>query len=212
MFYLQYKYGIVGLEVTSFAWNLMTWFGLLFTGERLVVVEMQCERLRMLYRDCARPPPPPLQADRRQVSTEAVMSILPLANEVSHWVQRVCLCCWSQSVWILFEYFNMNLCNGMWFLVVVVLVVACTVLNVNFIKYCIIGFCKMTSSVIRVKCSVLVYSPKKSLGAHQECFPLYERACFRHISQLWHFWLILVLVGDFLGAHLFMPLHQFQYR
>uniref|UniRef100_A0A803VM88 HECT domain E3 ubiquitin protein ligase 4 n=1 Tax=Ficedula albicollis TaxID=59894 RepID=A0A803VM88_FICAL len=35
-------------------------------GERLVVVEMQCERLRMLYRDCARPPPPPLQADRRQ--------------------------------------------------------------------------------------------------------------------------------------------------
>lgn len=37
------------------------------TGERLAVVEMQCERLRMLYRDCARPPPPPLQADRRQV-------------------------------------------------------------------------------------------------------------------------------------------------
>lgn len=134
MFYLQYKYGIVGLEVTSFAWNLMTWFGLLFTGERLVVVEMQCERLRMLYRDCARPPPPPLQADRRQVSTEAVMSILSLANEVSHWVQRVCLWCWRQSGWILFEYFNMNLCNGTWFFVVVVLVVACAVLNVNFIK------------------------------------------------------------------------------
>ena len=37
-------------------------------GERLAVVEVQCERLRMLYRDCARPPPPPLQADRRQVS------------------------------------------------------------------------------------------------------------------------------------------------
>ncbi|XP_043924358.1 probable E3 ubiquitin-protein ligase HECTD4 isoform X2 [Protopterus annectens] len=35
-------------------------------GERLTVVEMQCERLRMLYRDCARPPPPPLQPDRRQ--------------------------------------------------------------------------------------------------------------------------------------------------
>ncbi|XP_043571193.1 probable E3 ubiquitin-protein ligase HECTD4 [Chiloscyllium plagiosum] len=35
-------------------------------GERLVVVEAQCERLRMLYRDCARPPPPPLQSDRRQ--------------------------------------------------------------------------------------------------------------------------------------------------
>ncbi|XP_036454105.1 probable E3 ubiquitin-protein ligase HECTD4 isoform X4 [Colossoma macropomum] len=35
-------------------------------GERLGVVEAQCERLRMLYRDCARPPPPPLQTDRRQ--------------------------------------------------------------------------------------------------------------------------------------------------
>ncbi|XP_050780209.1 probable E3 ubiquitin-protein ligase HECTD4 isoform X4 [Gopherus flavomarginatus] len=35
-------------------------------GERLLIVEVQCERLRMLYRDCARPPPPPLQADRRQ--------------------------------------------------------------------------------------------------------------------------------------------------
>lgn len=31
------------------------------------MVEAQCERVRMLYRDCARPPPPPLQADRRQV-------------------------------------------------------------------------------------------------------------------------------------------------
>lgn len=31
------------------------------------MVEAQCERLRMLYRDCARPPPPPLQTDRRQV-------------------------------------------------------------------------------------------------------------------------------------------------
>ncbi|TRY90504.1 hypothetical protein DNTS_002641, partial [Danionella cerebrum] len=35
-------------------------------GERLVMVESQCERLRMLYRDCARPPPPPLQTDQRQ--------------------------------------------------------------------------------------------------------------------------------------------------
>ncbi|XP_069475595.1 probable E3 ubiquitin-protein ligase HECTD4 isoform X3 [Ambystoma mexicanum] len=35
-------------------------------GERLTVVEVQCERLRMLYRDCARPPPPPLQTDRRR--------------------------------------------------------------------------------------------------------------------------------------------------
>lgn len=36
-------------------------------GERLGMVEAQCERVRMLYRDCARPPPPPLQTDRRQV-------------------------------------------------------------------------------------------------------------------------------------------------
>ncbi|KAG8597816.1 hypothetical protein GDO81_002399 [Engystomops pustulosus] len=35
------------------------------SGERLSVVEVQCERLRMLYRDCARPPPPPLQTERR---------------------------------------------------------------------------------------------------------------------------------------------------
>uniref|UniRef100_A0ACB8FZ56 E3 ubiquitin-protein ligase HTD4 n=1 Tax=Sphaerodactylus townsendi TaxID=933632 RepID=A0ACB8FZ56_9SAUR len=35
-------------------------------GERLLVVEVQCEKLRMLYRDSARPPPPPLQTDRRQ--------------------------------------------------------------------------------------------------------------------------------------------------
>uniref|UniRef100_A0A6Q2ZID3 HECT domain-containing protein n=1 Tax=Esox lucius TaxID=8010 RepID=A0A6Q2ZID3_ESOLU len=35
-------------------------------GERLGMVEAQCERVRMLYRDCARPPPPPLQTDRRQ--------------------------------------------------------------------------------------------------------------------------------------------------
>lgn len=45
-----------------------------------MVVEMQCERLRMLYRDCARPPPPPLQADRRQVSTGTVLSPLPWEN------------------------------------------------------------------------------------------------------------------------------------
>ncbi|TNM90140.1 hypothetical protein fugu_004374 [Takifugu bimaculatus] len=37
-----------------------------FPGERLGIVEAQCERLRMLYRDCARPPPPPLQTDRCQ--------------------------------------------------------------------------------------------------------------------------------------------------
>ena len=38
-------------------------------GERLGMVESQCERVRMLYRDCARPPPPPLQTERRQVGT-----------------------------------------------------------------------------------------------------------------------------------------------
>lgn len=62
------------LTLTELApsWGIV---GLIFTylmypppGERLAVVEVQCERLRMLYRDCARPPPPPLQADRRQVS------------------------------------------------------------------------------------------------------------------------------------------------
>lgn len=40
-------------------------------GERLLVVEVQCEKLRMLYRDSARPPPPPLQTDRRQVNMQA---------------------------------------------------------------------------------------------------------------------------------------------
>ena len=39
-------------------------------GERLSMVEAQCERVRMLYRDCARPPPPPLQTDRRQVRVQ----------------------------------------------------------------------------------------------------------------------------------------------
>lgn len=39
----------------------------ILAGERLGMVEAQCERVRMLYRDCARPPPPPLQTDRRQV-------------------------------------------------------------------------------------------------------------------------------------------------
>lgn len=42
-------------------------FMLFCAGERLGMVEAQCERVRMLYRDCARPPPPPLQTDRRQV-------------------------------------------------------------------------------------------------------------------------------------------------
>lgn len=41
-------------------------------GERLGMVEAQCERVRMLYRDCARPPPPPLQTDRRQVGAPSL--------------------------------------------------------------------------------------------------------------------------------------------
>lgn len=32
----------------------------------------------MLYRDCARPPPPPLQADRRQVSTDTELRLLQM--------------------------------------------------------------------------------------------------------------------------------------
>lgn len=38
------------------------------------MVETQCERVRMLYRDCARPPPPPLQTDRRQVGVDICFS------------------------------------------------------------------------------------------------------------------------------------------
>uniref|UniRef100_A0A2C9KB19 HECT domain-containing protein n=1 Tax=Biomphalaria glabrata TaxID=6526 RepID=A0A2C9KB19_BIOGL len=37
------------------------------TGNRLPVVEAHCQRLRMLYRDCAKPPPPPCRADIRPV-------------------------------------------------------------------------------------------------------------------------------------------------
>ncbi|XP_038054835.1 probable E3 ubiquitin-protein ligase HECTD4 isoform X2 [Patiria miniata] len=35
------------------------------SGERVSVVEAQCQRLRMLYRDCARPPPPPAKITSR---------------------------------------------------------------------------------------------------------------------------------------------------
>ncbi|KAL8604631.1 hypothetical protein ACOMHN_013411 [Nucella lapillus] len=35
------------------------------TGSRQQVVESHCQRLRMLYRDCAKPPPPPSKADTR---------------------------------------------------------------------------------------------------------------------------------------------------
>ncbi|XP_059171920.1 probable E3 ubiquitin-protein ligase HECTD4 isoform X2 [Physella acuta] len=34
-------------------------------GSRLPLVEAHCQRLRMLYRDCAKPPPPPCRADIR---------------------------------------------------------------------------------------------------------------------------------------------------
>lgn len=46
-------------------------------GERLGMVEAQCERVRMLYRDCARPPPPPLQTDRRQVGATKYIDKTP---------------------------------------------------------------------------------------------------------------------------------------
>ena len=45
-------------------------------GERLGMVEAQCERVRMLYRDCARPPPPPLQTDRCQVGVAVLIDLL----------------------------------------------------------------------------------------------------------------------------------------
>lgn len=51
-----------------------------FPGERLGIVEAQCERLRMLYRDCARPPPPPLQTDRCQVSVIHLFTFLLHSN------------------------------------------------------------------------------------------------------------------------------------
>ncbi|XP_053376532.1 probable E3 ubiquitin-protein ligase HECTD4 [Mercenaria mercenaria] len=35
------------------------------TGARKLVVESHCERLRTLYRDCAKPPPPPSKVDNR---------------------------------------------------------------------------------------------------------------------------------------------------
>lgn len=52
-----------------------------FPGERLGIVEAQCERLRMLYRDCARPPPPPLQTDRCQVSVSFGVSAAQKKNK-----------------------------------------------------------------------------------------------------------------------------------
>ncbi|OWF52164.1 E3 ubiquitin-protein ligase HECTD4 [Mizuhopecten yessoensis] len=35
------------------------------TGDRLPVIESHCTRLRLLYRDCAKPPPPPSKVDTR---------------------------------------------------------------------------------------------------------------------------------------------------
>lgn len=37
----------------------------LSVGLRKTVVEAHCERLRTLYRDCAKPPPPPSKVDNR---------------------------------------------------------------------------------------------------------------------------------------------------
>lgn len=37
------------------------------TAERVDVVEAKCEKLRMLYRDCAKPPPPPAKTENRVV-------------------------------------------------------------------------------------------------------------------------------------------------
>ena len=37
------------------------------TGDRLAVIEDHCTRLRLLYRDCAKPPPPPSKVDNRMV-------------------------------------------------------------------------------------------------------------------------------------------------
>lgn len=37
-------------------------------GERLRAVEAQCHARRMLYRDCAKPPPPPTKSQPRPVS------------------------------------------------------------------------------------------------------------------------------------------------
>ena len=36
-------------------------------GERALITEAQCQRLRMAYRDCAKPPPPPSKTLSRPV-------------------------------------------------------------------------------------------------------------------------------------------------
>ncbi|KPP69529.1 hypothetical protein Z043_111707 [Scleropages formosus] len=59
-------------------------------GERLCVVEAQCERVRMLYRDCARPPPPPLQTDRRQVGVSAGPRFLSAPSAAFDSSKRLC--------------------------------------------------------------------------------------------------------------------------
>lgn len=43
-------------------------FELFIVGDRQAVVETHCDRLRLLYRDCAKPPPPPSKLDSRAVS------------------------------------------------------------------------------------------------------------------------------------------------
>ncbi|KAK7087914.1 probable E3 ubiquitin-protein ligase HECTD4 isoform X2 [Littorina saxatilis] len=63
------------------------------TGSRPQVVESHCQRLRMLYRDCAKPPPPPSKADTRP-SKEMVWDVTRSFPPV-----RACL--FSQSLTVL---------------------------------------------------------------------------------------------------------------
>ncbi|XP_071946536.1 probable E3 ubiquitin-protein ligase HECTD4 isoform X2 [Antedon mediterranea] len=58
-------------------------------GDRLPVLASQCERLRMLYRDCARPPPPPSKSTTRPMK---VMTFDPTRT-----FPPVCGCLLSQD-------------------------------------------------------------------------------------------------------------------
>lgn len=72
------SYMTVVLIVWKEVWLLCVTVCLCCAGERLGMVEAQCERVRMLYRDCARPPPPPLQTDRRQVGFTVASQLIYL--------------------------------------------------------------------------------------------------------------------------------------
>ncbi|KAK7506010.1 hypothetical protein BaRGS_00002732 [Batillaria attramentaria] len=63
------------------------------TGSRPQVVEAHCQRLRMLYRDCAKPPPPPSKTDTRP-SKEMVWDVTRSYPPV-----RACL--FSQSLTVI---------------------------------------------------------------------------------------------------------------